>query len=59
MQEDALDGLVNLVGELRQGERRMMQGVETEFDRKSLVVRLHMRFRRRGGRKWIVLGRQR
>jgi hypothetical protein len=32
----------------------MMQGVETEVERKTLVVRIPMRFPRQGGRKRIV-----
>jgi hypothetical protein len=32
----------------------MMQGVEIEVDEKTLVVRIPMRFQRRGGRKRIV-----
>jgi len=31
-----------------------MQSVETEFDGKTLIVRIPMRFQRRGGRKRIV-----
>ena len=63
VQEDALEvriraeGLASLVGELRQHEREesgMMQGVETRLDGSTLVVRIPMRFQRRGGRKRIV-----
>ena len=63
VQEDALEvriraeGLASLVGELRQHEREeggMMSGVETRLDGSTLVVRIPMRFQRRGGRKRIV-----
>ena len=62
VQEDALEvrirteGLASLVGELRQRreEGGMTQGVETRLDGQTLVVRIPMRFQRRGGRKRIV-----
>jgi hypothetical protein len=63
VQEDALEvriraeGLVSLVGELRQqGESvgGMIQSAETSLDGTTLVVRIPMRFQRRGGRKRIV-----
>ena len=65
VQEDALEvriraeGLASLVGELRQGDERdgeggVMSGVQTRLDGTTLVVRIPMRFQRRGGRKRIV-----
>jgi hypothetical protein len=59
VQEDALEvriraeGLMSLVGELRQqGERR--RGSMSRLDGRTLIVRIPMRFHRRGGRKRIV-----
>ena len=63
VQEDALEvriraeGLASLVGELRQRGREeggMIQSAETRLDGTTLVVRIPMRFQRRGGRKRIV-----
>ena len=63
VQEDALEvriraeGLASLVGELRQqGGRKsgMIRNTLTRLDGSMLVVRIPMRFQRRGGRKRIV-----
>jgi hypothetical protein len=62
VQEDAREvrvraaGLASLVGELRQGRKEsgVMHGVQTRLDGDTLVVRIPMRFQRRGGRKRIV-----
>ena len=50
------EGLASLVGELRRGSERrgVMERVTTRLDGNTLVVRIPMRFKRRGGRKRIV-----
>ena len=63
MQEDALkvrvraEGLASLVGGASAAGREesgMIQSAETRLDGSTLVVRIPMRFQRRGGRKRIV-----
>ena len=62
MQENALEvriraeGLAVLIGELRQEAKgwRHDRSAETRLDGSTVVVRIPMRFRRRGGRKRIV-----
>ena len=63
MQENALqvriraEGLASLVRELRQKRKDggMTQSAETRLDGTTLVVRIPMRFQRRGGRKRVVV----
>ena len=63
VQEDALEvriraeGLASLVGRATAAGRKdggMIQSAETRLDGTTLVVRIPMRFQRRGGRKRIV-----
>jgi hypothetical protein len=52
------EGLASLIAELRQHDERkagMMEGVETRLDASTLIVRIPMRFQRRGGRKRVVV----